>query len=564
MSQSSHGGGVPGWRRRAGSRRTASGASTRRSEVGPLGAGRGRPQRGGPPDAEQHWSRPASSTTRTPSPVERARAGRATSVRGQERQVAGEDGDDVGRRRRRARPAARPPARRRAAARGRAATSAGTGCGGPTTTRRSASATASSTAASMVRPPTSSCGLAWPPSRAARPPARTTAAYGGQRVHACTVGRTWVPSSAWDESPAGHRCCASAGRSAPPGPTPSPPRSRWRSGWPARRWRSPCGRPGDDFDLVHGFLATEGVIAGPDDVAGLRYCDSVDADGRNTYNVVDVDLAPGVPMPRTPRWTGTSTPPAPAGCAARRASTRSAPRPPYDVAADAARLPLETLLALPDRLRAAQQVFDKTGGLHAAGLFTAAGELVALREDVGRHNAVDKVIGDAVREGRLPLAGHVLMVSGRACFELTQKAAMAGIPVLAAVSAPSVPGRRAGRARSASRWSASSAATAATSTPTPSGSSCPSRAVAAGDGRGRGRVRASSGRRSVSAARGRRLPLSSREAAQRPAGTAPGRGAERAASTSAWSPPRSWLTTCGSSGPSTASPSGPRRSSRAG
>jgi FdhD protein len=194
--------------------------------------------------------------------------------------------------------------------------------------------------------------------------------------------------------------------------------------------------PGHDFDLVHGFLATEGVIAGSEDIAGLRYCDSVDADGRNTYNVVDVDLAPGVPIPDTglERNFYTSSSCGVCGKAsidAIRTKTR------YDVAADGLRLPLEVLFTLPDRLRAAQEVFDKTGGLHAAGLFTADGELVALREDVGRHNAVDKVIGDGVREGRLPLAGHVLMVSGRASFELTQKAAMAGIPVLAAVSAPS-------------------------------------------------------------------------------------------------------------------------------
>ena len=195
--------------------------------------------------------------------------------------------------------------------------------------------------------------------------------------------------------------------------------------------------PGDDFDLVHGFLATEGVIAGPADIAGLRYCDSVDADGRNTYNVVDVDLAPGVAMPG--HRAGAELLHVQLLRGVRQGQHR---RDPHEDAVRRrgrrrCRLPLEVLLALPDRLRAAQQVFDKTGGLHAAGLFTAAGELVALREDVGRHNAVDKVIGDGVREGRLPLAGHVLMVSGRASFELTQKAAMAGIPVLAAVSAPS-------------------------------------------------------------------------------------------------------------------------------
>jgi FdhD protein len=194
--------------------------------------------------------------------------------------------------------------------------------------------------------------------------------------------------------------------------------------------------PGHDFDLVHGFLTTEGVITGPGDVAGLRYCDSVDADGRNTYNVVDVDLAPGIEPPdiALDRHFLTSSA---CGVCGKASIEALRTRTRFDVAADGLRVPLEVLLALPDRLRAAQQVFDKTGGLHAAGLFAADGELRAVREDVGRHNAVDKVIGDAVREGRVPLAGQLLVVSGRASFELTQKAAMAGIPVLAAVSAPS-------------------------------------------------------------------------------------------------------------------------------
>jgi FdhD protein len=109
----------------------------------------------------------------------------------------------------------------------------------------------------------------------------------------------------------------------------------------------------------------------------------------------------------------------------------------YAVAQDPLRLSPDVVAGLPDALREQQKVFDRTGGLHAAGIFTAEGELRAVREDVGRHNAVDKVVGWAGREGLLPLSGHVLVVSGRASFELTQKAVMAGIPALASVSAPS-------------------------------------------------------------------------------------------------------------------------------
>jgi len=112
-------------------------------------------------------------------------------------------------------------------------------------------------------------------------------------------------------------------------------------------------------------------------------------------------------------------------------------RSAFDVGADPVRVSAAVLAALPDRLAGAQRVFSRTGGLHAAGLFTPEGTLLVLREDVGRHNAVDKVAGWALRSGLLPLAGHILLVSGRASFELAQKAIMIGVPVLAAVSAPS-------------------------------------------------------------------------------------------------------------------------------
>jgi FdhD protein len=193
--------------------------------------------------------------------------------------------------------------------------------------------------------------------------------------------------------------------------------------------------PGHDVELAHGFLLTEGVLGSPGDVLAARYCDSVDDAGRNTYNVLDVALAPGVEPPdasleRNFYTTSSCGVCGKASLDAVRLKTRFSP------AADPVTVTPPELSALPDALRAAQRLFDSTGGLHAAGLF-AGGELLVAREDVGRHNAVDKVLGWALLAGRIPAAGTVLMVSGRASFELVQKAVMAGVPVLAAVSAPS-------------------------------------------------------------------------------------------------------------------------------
>ncbi|MGW1120448.1 formate dehydrogenase accessory sulfurtransferase FdhD [Streptomyces tanashiensis] len=194
--------------------------------------------------------------------------------------------------------------------------------------------------------------------------------------------------------------------------------------------------PGDDFDLAAGFLVSEGVVRSAEDVAGIRYCAGATSDGGNTYNVVDVVLAPDVAAPDASlerNFYTTSS----CGLCGKASLDAVRTTAAWSVAEDPLRVGPEVLSALPDRLRAAQKVFDRTGGLHAAGLFSAEGELLCLREDVGRHNAVDKVVGHALRSGLLPLRGTVLMVSGRASFELVQKAVMAGIPLLAAVSAPS-------------------------------------------------------------------------------------------------------------------------------
>jgi FdhD protein len=191
--------------------------------------------------------------------------------------------------------------------------------------------------------------------------------------------------------------------------------------------------PGDDIDLAAGFLFTEGLLTRLGDVREIRMCDE---------NVAAVTVADDGGLLKA-RVNGVQS-------AARNFLSTSAcgvcgkdsieairVRSAFDVAADPVRVSPALLAGLPDRLRDAQRVFSRTGGLHAAGLFTPDGTLLVLREDVGRHNAVDKVAGWALRSGLVPLTGHVLLVSGRASFELAQKALMLGLPVLAAVSAPS-------------------------------------------------------------------------------------------------------------------------------
>ena len=188
--------------------------------------------------------------------------------------------------------------------------------------------------------------------------------------------------------------------------------------------------PGDDADLAAGFLVSEGVVGSAADLTDVL----VPADA--TGDVVDAQVAgPGalVAMDRHRHVYTTSS----CGVCGLASIEAVATTSRFDPGVDPVRVDARVLAALPARLRAAQALFDATGGVHAAGLLTSAGDPVVVREDVGRHNAVDKVVGWALRHGTLPAAGHVLQVSGRASFELVQKAGMAGIPVLAAVSAPS-------------------------------------------------------------------------------------------------------------------------------
>ena len=194
--------------------------------------------------------------------------------------------------------------------------------------------------------------------------------------------------------------------------------------------------PGADFDLAAGFLVSEGVISQSRELLTMRYCDGAESGEANQFNVLDVHLASDVPPPSSEvarAFFTTSS----CGLCGKASIDAVRTTSHFDPSSDEMRVTSATLAALPERLRAAQTVFEKTGGLHAAALFDTSGELLVLREDVGRHNAVDKVVGWALRENRLPLRDAILLVSGRASFELVQKAVMAGIPMLCAVSAPS-------------------------------------------------------------------------------------------------------------------------------
>jgi len=196
--------------------------------------------------------------------------------------------------------------------------------------------------------------------------------------------------------------------------------------------------PGDDIELAAGFLVSEAVVRSPDDIAEIKLCDGTSCghgDHEDLGNIADVSLAPGVPVTAGARRNFMTT--SACGVCGKASIEDICVLPHAALAEDQTRFSPAVLASLPNRLREEQRVFSRTGGLHAAGLFTATGEVVAVREDVGRHNAVDKIVGWALLSGRLPLSGCALLVSGRASFELVQKAVLAGIPLLAAVSAPS-------------------------------------------------------------------------------------------------------------------------------
>jgi FdhD protein len=188
--------------------------------------------------------------------------------------------------------------------------------------------------------------------------------------------------------------------------------------------------PGNDFELAVGFCATEGILETAEDLDSVAYC--LAGEGVQEYNVVTVKLRRRVDLEGRERTFVANS-----SCGLCGKTTLDQVEQHCARVGEGPRLRRSVLATLPDRLRDAQAVFATTGGLHAAARFSTAGELISLREDVGRHNALDKVIGAALLERELPLSDEVLMVSGRVSYEIVQKAAVAGLPIVCAVSAPS-------------------------------------------------------------------------------------------------------------------------------
>jgi FdhD protein len=193
--------------------------------------------------------------------------------------------------------------------------------------------------------------------------------------------------------------------------------------------------PGADFELAAGFLYGEGIVSSPDDILKISYCVDSELDAEQQYNIVNVELRGGRsydPRPLERHFYTTSACGVCGKASLEQLELRGCPViPPGPEVAP------KKIYALPEKLREAQGLFDATGGLHAAALFDREGELVALREDVGRHNATDKLVGWALLEGRLPLSDNIVMVSGRSSFEILQKCLTAGVPIVCAISAPS-------------------------------------------------------------------------------------------------------------------------------
>jgi FdhD protein len=189
--------------------------------------------------------------------------------------------------------------------------------------------------------------------------------------------------------------------------------------------------PGADFELAAGFLYGEGIVSSPGDIRKISYC----VDAEQQYNIVNVELRGGLgydPRPLERHFYTTSACGVCGKASLEQLELRGCP-----VIPPGPEMAAEKIYSLPQKLRESQGLFEATGGLHAAALFDAAGDLVALREDVGRHNATDKLLGWAFLEGRLPLRDHAVMVSGRSSFEILQKCLTAGVPIVCAISAPS-------------------------------------------------------------------------------------------------------------------------------